>query len=119
MSVSHRAERVARVVQHEVARLLHEEVRDPRIAGAVFTIHEVRISRDLCAADIYFSVLDSSSLDQVVRALEKAKGFVRSRLSSVLDLRRAPELRFHVDRTIEEGMRLDRIIEEANKPGGQ
>lgn len=117
MPVSHRIERVARLVQHEVARILHEEVRDPRIAGAVFTIHEVRVSRDLSTADIYFSVLDSSSLNQIVRALETAKGFVRSRLSSLLDLRRTPELCFHVDRTIEEGMRLERIIEEANRPG--
>ncbi len=117
MAVSHRPERVARIVQQEISRLLHEEVNDPRIAGAVFTIHEVRMARDLGSADVYFSVLDSSSLGQVVPALERVTGFLRSRLSGVLDLRRVPELRFHVDRTIEEGMRLDRIIEEANKPG--
>jgi ribosome-binding factor A len=74
------------------------------------------MSRDLCVADVYFSVLDSDSLKDVVAALEGAKGFLRTKVAAVLGLRRSAELRFHVDRSIEEGMRLDRIIEEANKP---
>jgi len=116
MPTSHRAERVGRVVLQELSRVIHEEMRDPRLSTAVFTIHEVRMSRDLRYADVYFSLLDSESLPETMKALEHAKGFLRSRLAPVLDIRLVPDLHFHVDRSIEEGMRLERLIDEVNKP---
>ena len=116
MATSHRAERVARVILQELSRLVHDEVRDPRLSSAVFTFHEARMSRDLRHADVYFSVLDGESLPETLKALDRAKGFLRSRLAPVLDIRLVPELRFHVDRSIEEGMRLERLIDEVNRP---
>jgi len=115
MGGSFRVERVAELVLHDLSRLLSEEVRDPRLTDAVLTVHEVRLTRDLSRADVFISALDDARKKEILAALVKAKGFLRSQLAASLDLRRVPDLFFHFDSSIEEGFRLERLIEEANK----
>jgi ribosome-binding factor A len=115
MGGSFRVERVAGLILHELSRLLREEVRDPRLANTVLTLHEVRLSRDFSRADVYVSALAKDREQEILAALKKAKGFLRTQLAASLDLRRVPELLFHFDSSIEEGFRLERLIEEANR----
>jgi len=115
MGGSFRVERVSELILHELSRLLREEVRDPRLAGTVLTLHEVCLSRDLSHADVYISALANEREREILAALKKAKGFLRTQLASALDLRRVPDLVFHFDSSIEEGFRLERLIEDANR----
>jgi len=117
MGVSYRVERVAELILQELSNLLREEVRDPRLAGTVLTVRTVRVSRDLSRADVSISALESDRAKEILAALTKARGFLRTRLAASLELRRAPELYFHFDSSIEEGFRLERLIDEVNRPG--
>ena len=48
-------------------------------------------------------------------SLFNARGFLRKRLASKLRLRNTPQLRFHYDRSVDEGTRMDRLIEAARR----
>ncbi|MDR2734127.1 MAG: 30S ribosome-binding factor RbfA [Spirochaetota bacterium] len=117
MGVSYRTERAAERILQELSRLVREEMRDPRLQDSVLTLHEVRLSRDLGYADVFVSALDSGKEKEILAALHKGRSFLRSRLAEALDFRKVPELRFHLDSSIEEGYRIERIIQEANKTG--
>jgi len=115
-----RGRRVADLIQQQLARLIQQEVKDPRIG--MVTINEVEVSRDLAYADVYFTRLGEGGVGAsnegdpakaAEAALANAAGFLRSELAKLLETRATPKLRFHYDATIESGARLDRMIEEA------
>jgi ribosome-binding factor A len=107
-----RSRRVAEQIQRVLAEAIRTGVGDPRVAGVVIT--EVRVTRDLASAQVFFTRLDGSAADPAVAAgLNSAAGFLRSRLAGVLATRTVPELRFRRDETIEYGQRLDALIDAA------
>lgn len=86
-----RAQRVAEEIRKILAEALTYEARDPRLHKAV--ILNVEVSEDLLHAKVYFTA--SEELDQVHRALQKAKGFLRTAVARNLHIRQAPDLSFH------------------------
>ena len=104
--------RVAAELQRLVNELLCSEIGDPRLSGV--RISAVELSGDLGVARLYFSTLDPDQDPQPVeRALDRAAGFLRSRVGRALRLRRVPELRFARDLTVRRGMELSQLIDAA------
>jgi ribosome-binding factor A len=109
---SQRAERVADQIQRELAQLLRDEVKDPRV-GRV-TITSVEVSPDLSHAKVRFSQLSGSEhARESEQALARTASFLRRELAHRLDLYSVPQLHFVYDDSIESGMRLSRLIDEA------
>lgn len=106
-----RGRRVADLIQHELAILIQREVKDPRVG--MVTVNDVKVSRDLAYADVYFTMLGQDDRDAAVAALSQASGFLRSQLAKVLTARTTPKLRFHYDATVENGERISRAIRKA------
>jgi len=106
-----RADRVGAQMQRELALLLRDEAKNPRLAEV--TIQEVRVTRDLSHAKVYFTVLDSEEAPLFTEMLEHAAGFLRKRLGQIMKVRTVPELHFVYDKSIEEGQRLSALIEKA------
>lgn len=132
MSVmSARAQRVADQIQREIAVLIQTEVNDPRIG--MVSVTAVEVSRDLSYAKIYVTVLNSLSdggavnsstlsapgqldkleIDENLKALNNATGFLRSLLAKRLILRSVPKLRFYYDGSVERGRHLSELIDQA------
>lgn len=108
--MSNRPERVAHLMQREIAEILQRELRDPRIPQLV-SVTDVEVSRDLSFARVFVSILESeTSHEHTLAALNRAAGFVRHALSPRLGLREVPELRFVHDPSIERGARVDDIL---------
>ena len=103
--MSIRTERIGEQLRAEIARVLHEELTDPRVGLA--TITRVDVSPDLSNAIVFWSPLDieQCDLEEMGKGLESAAGFLRSKVASTLPLRRTPQLRFRHDPSIEEGSR--------------
>jgi ribosome-binding factor A len=113
-----REERVGAEIRRELAVLLRDEVRDPRL-GRV-TVQEVRVVRDLSHAKVFFTVLDSSQAKATEAALNKAAAFLRRRLAeSMNNLRTVPRLAFVYDKSIENGNRLSSLIDQAVAKDGR
>ena len=111
MKEFNRADRVGAQMQRELALLLRDEAKDPRLSEV--TIQEVRVTRDLSHAKVYFTVLDSDEAPWFTEILGHAAGFLRRRLGQIMKLRTIPELHFVYDKSIEEGQRLSALIEKA------
>lgn len=106
-----REDRIAAAIRRELANLIREQLKDPRVG--MLTVQEVRASRDLSHAKVFFTVLDTKDRKQTERVLTKAAPFLRRRLADQLPLRSVPELHFVYDESVEEGMRLSALIEQA------
>ena len=104
---SYRAERVNELIRRELVLLLSKETKDPRLQEVVIT--DVKVSRDLTSAKVFFSV-DESAQKTVTTLLNKASGFFRSSLSRVLDLRHTPALSFIYDTAPNTGARMDHLL---------
>jgi ribosome-binding factor A len=111
-----RSLRVAAELHQLLSELLRTEVKDPRLEDV--RINEVQVSGDLGVAKVYFGTLDpDADASAAEQALKRATGFLRSRVSRELRLRRAPELRFVHDEAALRGFRLTQLIEGTASPG--
>lgn len=109
---SPRAHRVGDQIQRELADLLANEVKDPRV-GPV-TITGVDVSSDLSHATVRFTHLaGKDKAEAAEHALARTAGFLRSELGHRLNLYSVPQLHFVYDDTIEAGMRMSQLIDEA------
>lgn len=107
-----RALRVGEQLRRELATLLREEVKDPRIG--MVTIADVEVSRDLSHAKVFFTVLGKEGAAyESERGLKAAAGYLRGELGRRLRLRGAPELRFIYDETERRAERVDALIDRA------
>jgi len=110
-----RRARIADQIQRELAELIRLEVRDPRVG--MVTLTGVDLSRDQSHAKVYFTVMGApSDAEQAREGLQRAAGFLRSSLAHRLTTRSVPELAFAYDESVERGVRLSRLIDEAVKP---
>jgi ribosome-binding factor A len=106
--------RVADFIRDELSRIIQREMRDPRVG--LVSVNEVKVSRDLSYSDVYVSSLDAQGADarrELIEVLNKAAGFFRSELAKRHRMRTTPRLRIHYDELMEEGPRLEALIERA------
>ena len=107
-----RSLRVADQIQRELAVLIRDEVKDPRMG--MVSISGVEVSRDMAHAKVYVSVLGEAQVAaDSLEALNHAAGFLRRELGRSMRLRSVPQLRFIHDRSLEEGARMSALIDEA------
>ena len=108
-----RQSRVNELLRDVLSEVIHREVRDPRLAE-VTTITEVSVSADLRSAKVYVSILGSDE-DRALtlEGLRAAASFIRRGLKNQISLRYVPFLTFSIDTSIEGGMRLSQIMDEA------
>jgi ribosome-binding factor A len=114
MTDSGRDLRVGDFIRDELAAIIQREMRDPRVG--MVNVNEVRVSRDLSYADVYVSSLDTrtqAERDVLVDVLNKAAGFFRSELAKRHRMRTTPRIRIHYDELIEQGPRMDALIDRA------
>ena len=103
-----------RRVNESVRQVLSEavlELKDPRI-GFV-TVTGVDTTPDLQHARVYVSVLGSEKRRaRTLAGLAAAHGVLQSRIGRELHLKRTPTLEFAYDPTVEEGVRMTKLIDE-------
>lgn len=108
-----RSDRVGDEIRRVMADLIQNEIKDPRLPAMV-SIVEVRASRDLSHAHVYISVMgDEQARKDCTAALRSATGFIRREIAARVRLRVAPEIHFVFDDSIERGIRMSRLIDEA------
>ena len=109
---SQRAQRVGDQIQKELADLLRNEVKDPRV-GPV-TVTSVDVSPDLSHAKVNFThMAGREHAGEAVHALSRTAGFLRSELAHRMKLYSVPQLHFAYDDSIEHGMKLAQLIDDA------
>jgi len=110
-----RTSRVSQQVQKELARILQQEVKDPRIG--MVTISGVDITRDLAYAKVFvtFLTIGDQTNEESLEGLNAASGYIRKLLGKAMRLRIVPEVRFTFDETLTEGLRISELVSGAVK----
>lgn len=113
-------ERVSRIsgeFKKEISDIIKNEIKDPRIAEFT-SVMSVDVTRDLRYAKVYISVLgDEKKKNDTLTGLRNAAGFARKEIGKRIRLRYTPEIIFELDESIEKGIYISKLIEEANKTG--
>ena len=108
---SQRALRVGELIRHALAEMLARgDVHDPVLEGRLITVPEVRMSPDLRLATIYVMPLGGKDITEVIEALERNKRYLRGELAHHVNLKFAPEIRFHADERFDEAERIEKLL---------
>jgi ribosome-binding factor A len=111
----HRHERIGEEIAHEVNAMLAGELKDPRLE-CMAVVSEVRVAPDMRHARVYISVRGTEEEQKdAVKALEHASGYIRRELVERLQLRRAPDLHFTLDRSQEYSERIEQLLKDMKK----
>ena len=111
--MSRRMEKVADLLQGEIADLLQRRVRDPSLEDVMISITHIDITADLAHARVHVSVM-ADELEQraVLDALGRSSSFLHRELVRRLHIRRVPRLHFELDNSIAEGSRMSSLLRE-------
>src|ERR1700761_2069040 len=108
---SQRQLRVGETVRHALAEILaNGDVHDPDLEGHIITVPEVRMSPDLKLATIYVMPLGGRDTEVVIEALNRNKRFLRGEIAHRVNLKFAPDIRFHVDDRFDEAERIEKLL---------
>jgi len=110
---SSRPKRVAEAIKNELSVLLLQKISDPQLAGVLIT--RVDVTPDLKQSKIYFSIPAGADSARALKGMNRAKGFFRSHLAKMLNLRHTPELLFYFDSLNEEVHRIDTLFRQIEK----
>ena len=112
--MSKRTEKVGDLIQQTLAQALHREISDPRLK--LLSITGVEVTGDLAHATVYISMLgDDTKLQDALKALDKAKGFLRRYIAKECQLRATPELHFKHDTSGLYSEKMSELIKQARE----
>ena len=108
---TNRLNRINEDIQRELSVLI-PRVKDPRVQQGMVTVTGVETTPDLRYAKVYLSILGEVNERELRRGLRSAGPWLRRELGGSLTLRYTPELIFERDRSIEQGARLSKLIDD-------
>lgn len=111
---SNRLNRIDEEMKKEISHIITYDLKDPNITGLI-SVTKVKVSGDLKYAKVYVSMLNAKDNKQVLAALKKLAGFVRTEVAKRINLRTTPEIIFIFDDSIEYGARIDTILKNVIK----
>lgn len=113
--MSIKQERVSGRIRKILSQLILREVADPRLQG--ITITDVELDPELLFAKVYVNALGEEEREpEVMIALEHAKGFLRREVAHRVRLRKAPELIFRWDTSLERSERINTLLASLDIP---
>lgn len=113
-----RVEKIQEELQHQISKIVHQELNDPRI-GFV-TITRVEVTPDLREARVFFTMMGTEeSLNASVKGLNRSSGFVRRLIAQRIRMKFTPQINFIYDDSLKRQVRIDNIIEKIHKEEGE
>ena len=111
----HRLARVAEVVREVAAETILHDMRDPRVKNV--TVTRAEVSGDLQHAKVYVSIMGSERDQKIcLHGLQRASGFVQSKLGDRMRTRYIPAIQFVLDKGVKNSIEVARLISEALGP---
>ncbi|PIU42161.1 MAG: ribosome-binding factor A [Candidatus Omnitrophica bacterium CG07_land_8_20_14_0_80_42_15] len=109
-----RMQRIAAALKHEISKIIHDDLNDPRV-GFV-TITEVELSADLQHAKIFFTILGSEKNKKDTSiGLKQATGYIKKLIGERIKLRYIPNLTFYLDKANDYAQHIEEVIQKIRK----
>lgn len=107
-----RSDRVAEQVRRDLADLIQNELKDPRVG--MISLTAVELTPDYAHAKVFFTTLNAEHLEEVERGLKRSAGFLRRELGRRIHIHTLPELHFIYDNSLERGASMSLLIDKAS-----
>ena len=111
--MSVKLERLEHKFVSAISSILASEIKDERINFV--TVTATSITNDLSHAKVYITLMNDDNKEEVLKVLNKARGFIEKELCKRVEIRKMPELKFVYDDSIEYSNNIENIIESINK----
>ncbi len=112
--MSQRSEQVAEELRKIISMILLHDLNDPRM-GFV-TVTRIELTNDLRYAKVFYSVLgDEQKTAETREALEENMRAIKRLAVERINMKYAMELKFEIDRSIENSFRIDEILKKIKK----
>lgn len=105
-------ERINAELARQISKVISEDIKDPRLGDAIISVTKVQTTSDLKYAKVYLSVYSSSqeSITEAYYTVCRAAVFIRNRLKDSVQMRLLPELKFFLDDTIEQSLKIEELL---------
>ncbi|MBK7090475.1 MAG: 30S ribosome-binding factor RbfA [bacterium] len=117
MADAKRTDRLRVQIKEIISEIIQRKLKDPHVG--MITITEVTVTRDLSEAVVFYSVFgDTLVRKETNKTLDRARGFIQSELGKTMKIRRVPSLRFEIDKSVDQGLRIQHLLDQIqeNKP---
>ena len=112
MSQNRRIQKVSSLLKKEISFILNNDLDEPITLDNFISISKVEISPDLYYCKIYItSSVEDEKKEKIVDDLNNSKSFIRHKLTQRIQMRRIPELTFRVDRALEKGLAVLKLLD--------
>jgi ribosome-binding factor A len=115
--MSIKVDRIGSNLVKEISYILMTEVKNPDVRFV--TVTDCKVTQDLSYAKVYVTVFNQDKIEETMKALKQASGFIRHELRERVDIRHIPELEFVYDESIEYGKKIEDIIEKIKEEDGK
>lgn len=105
--MNYRNLRVAKLIKAELSPILMKEIE---FEGALITINEVDVYKDILNARIKLGVLPADKAAEALKIIEKRASFLRGLLLKKINIKPMPRLSFEIDRGAEAADDFDKAF---------
>lgn len=112
-----RINRISEEFKREISDIIKNDINDPRIAEFT-SVMSAEVTKDQRYAKVYISVLgDEKQQTDTMIGLRSAAGYIRKEVGKRIKLRLTPQVIFELDKSIEHGIYISKLIDDAIKSG--
>ena len=112
MSQTRRIQKVSSLLKKELSLILNHDLDEPIISDNFISISNIEISPDLYYCKIYITLaVEDEKKEKIVESLNNLKSFIRHKLTQRVEMRRIPELTFKIDRALEKGLAVLKVLD--------
>lgn len=105
--------RLSEDIKREIAGLIREEIKDPRVNAGMLSVVRTELSGDNSHCKVYISSIEGvEAAKTAVKGLESASGIMKRQISNKLHLKKCPELKFIADNSIEHSAEITKMLEQ-------
>jgi ribosome-binding factor A len=112
--MTRRTERVGHVIQRSLSEFIQRQLSDARLG--FFTLSNVNTTPDLSQTKISVSVMGTEEEKQAtIEALTEYAPRMRKHLSGILQTRIVPKILFELDRNLDHGFRIEKLLHDISR----
>lgn len=112
---NNRMSKVNEELKREIGNIISLKMNNSALKRGLISVTSVETSSDLKYAKVFVSMINVGNKKEVLKALKKSSGFIRSEIAKKVNLKYTPELVFEFDESIEYGHKIDNILKEITK----
>lgn len=113
-----KTERVNSELQRQIAKIIANDIKDPRLGSCIVSVTKVSTTPDLKYAKVYLSVYATTEEERIsaLDTVKRSKTFIRNMLKDAVQIRLLPELNFILDTSVDYGMKIDSLLAKIEIP---